>query len=66
MHNDLISNLDLFCIIGAIFNARTFKFHTNVVVSVAFAIRSGFVTFMNLRLYPLRNVVLTWNERGSI
>ena len=37
-----ISDLDLFRIPEAIFHARTFKFDTNVVVSVAFDISSGF------------------------
>ena len=42
MHNDLIGDMVLFRIPEAIFDAKTFKFDTNVVASVAFAIRSGF------------------------
>ena len=56
----------LFCILYAIFNTRTFKFDTNVVVSVAFDMSSGFVIFMVLYLYPLHNVILSWNEMDSI
>ena len=47
-HNDLISDLDLFCIPEAILNARTFKSDTNVVVSVAFDVSYGFDRFMDL------------------
>ena len=56
----------LFCILYAIFDNRTFKFDTNVVVRVAFDISSGFVIFMVLYLYPLHNVILSWNEMDSI
>ena len=43
MHNDLISDFDLFHISEAIFNFfRSFKFDTNLVVSVTFDISSGF------------------------
>ena len=38
MRNNLIRDLDLFRIPEAIFNARAFKFDTNVVVSVTFDI----------------------------
>ena len=41
-HNDLISDLDLFCIPQVILNIATSKFDTNVVVSVTFDIISGF------------------------
>ena len=40
-YNDLISYLDLFCSFETISYAKTFKFDTNVVVNVAFGIRSG-------------------------
>ena len=36
VHNDLISDLELFHISDAIIKARTFIFDTNVVVSVTF------------------------------
>ena len=36
MHNDLISDLDLFQILDAIFYAIAFKFDKNVVVRVSF------------------------------
>ena len=42
MHNELISDLDLFFITEAIFNAKTFKFNTNEVVSVTSDISFGF------------------------
>ena len=42
MHNDLNSDLDLFHILESIFDARTFKFDTCVVVSITFDISSGF------------------------
>ena len=35
-HNGLISNLDLFRICEAIFNARAFKFDTDVIASATF------------------------------
>ena len=42
MHNDLISDLELFRIPETFFNARTFIFDTSVPVSVTFDINSGF------------------------
>ena len=52
VHNDLISDLHFFCIPGAIFNARAFKYEwykCSTVDSVTFDISSFFfVTFMDL------------------
>ena len=41
-HNDLITDLELLCIPEAMFNARTFKFDTNLIVDVTFDISFGF------------------------
>ena len=52
MHIDLISDLDLFCLPEAIFNARAFKFDTNVVVCVTSDINSRFYYIHGFVIIP--------------
>ena len=48
------------------FNARTFKFDTNVVVSVSFDISSRFCQIHGFVIRPPHGAVLTWNKRDPI
>ena len=64
-HNDHISDLDLYHIRYAILNDASFKFDTDIVVSVTFDISSGFVRCMDLWLYILHNVSFDFEWKGS-
>ena len=63
MHNNLIRDLDLFRILEAIFNARAFKFDTNVVVSVTFDIHYGFCYIYGQRSFDLEREGSDMNQQ---